>query len=153
MLPGARFTDVQSFSIHVFCSLPSGCGLSFAGSGDLSLVLRRKGEEEADTGPSPSHSCPSPKQAQHCSYAVAVCEEVCVLRAVDLAPGPGDPVAVCCPCSGLVASFMESVPLMFGLCLFLLPSVFPSIPVFSKEPCLVMCLKEGGSVPRALLQA
>ena len=41
------------------------------------------------------------------------------------------------------AYFMESIPLLFGLPLFLLPSTFPSIIVFLKEPCLLtMCAKQ-----------
>lgn len=40
-----------------------------------------------------------------------------------------------------MASFMKPVHLIFGLPLFLLPSVFSSIIVFSKDPCLLMvCL-------------
>ena len=37
-----------------------------------------------------------------------------------------------------VASLMESIHLIFALPLFLLPSTFPSITVFSKESCLLM---------------
>ena len=37
-----------------------------------------------------------------------------------------------------MASSMESTHLIFGLRLLLLPSVFPSIIVFSKEPSLLM---------------
>ena len=37
-----------------------------------------------------------------------------------------------------MVSFRESIDLVFGLPLFLLPSTIPSIIVFSREPCLLM---------------
>lgn len=79
---------------------------------------------------------------------------VCVLCTIESAPTPGDPMNEWCPqCPVLssllrscrrvpLTSFMESVPLILGLPLFLLSSVFPSIIISSKEPCfLIMCLR------------
>ena len=75
----------------------------------------------------------------------------CVLHAIEWTPALGDSMNVwCLQCPVLLtscilipkASFMDSVNLIFGLSLFLLPLIFHSIVVFSEEPWLLrMCLK------------
>lgn len=50
------------------------------------------------------------------------------------------------PCSAPVGSFVESIHLVFGLRLFLLPSIFCSIIVFPKELCLFMMFSKWDSL-------
>ena len=96
---------------------------------------------------------------------------MCVLHAAESALTPGDPVTEWCPnvlsfasllCScGLLpmASFMASIhPSTLSLPLFLLPSVFPALLSFPKNPALSQCARSGTAaalsfLPPVMLQA
>lgn len=145
---------VQRTGIRVLLSLPFGCGPPFSES-EESWAWFSGGEYLCPT--LPSHA-----ESKHSTGFVApMCEEMGVSWAMESGKvTSSQPHAGYSACRLLpMASLMDSVRLIRGLPLFLLPCIFPALLSFPKASAISWCAQSGRTasvlafVPPAMFQA